>query len=192
MRVDKDLERAEIRDWGRISDVFIPALVAMWADTADPEIVKTRASVGGGENGELIGTEGVQVEGEEASVRAWAGGGGGGCSIAVARRSAGGGGVGSRSSINRGFRGGSEGGAAGFAAGTGGIRSFVVRFAGLIVADSQVVEVVLPTAKEGFHIFQDVLDVAGRDRCVVLCGGDGGLGLTEVVEAAEHIVKFVL
>ena len=42
--------------------MFIAALGAMVADTADPEIIEARPTIGGGESGELIGADGVVVE----------------------------------------------------------------------------------------------------------------------------------
>ena len=127
--------------------MFPLALRSILADTTDPKIVEARAMVGGGENRKLIRVEGLEVKGKKASTRTWTRGRGGRCRIAAPRRCARGGDLGSGSSISCGTRGGSGGSASSFAVQAGGIRPLVVRLAGVVVTNSQVVEVVLPMAK---------------------------------------------
>ena len=79
-----------------------------------------------------------------------------------------------------------------FAGQASGIRLLVVGLASVVVTNSQVIEVVLPMTKQVFHILQNVLDVSGWDWCVVLHGGDVGLGLAKLMELVEHIVELVL
>ena len=62
----------------------------------------------------------------------------------------------------------------------------------MVVTYSQVVKVVLPMVKKVFHVLQNELDLPGQDWIVVLCGGNVRLGLTELMELAEHIVELVL
>ena len=193
MGVDKGLKAAEITNWGGVSHVFPVALGAMLADTADPEIIEARATVRGGENGELIRVDGVNVKDKKALIRMWSWGGCGGGSRGTATRGrASGGGLVCRSASSHWTRGGAGGSACSFAGQAGGVGLLVVGFANLVVADGQVIEVVLPMAKKVFHVFQDELDLLGWDQIVVLHGSNVGLGLTELMECVEYIVELVL
>ena len=60
----------------------------------------------------------------------------------------------------------------------------VVWFWCLVVADSEMLEVVLPFPDQLSHVIDDVGNVAGRNGCVAARHGDVGQGLAELVEAA--------
>ena len=156
MRVDESLEGAEVSHGGGIlGNVFIAALATIWTDAAHSKILETWASVCGWENREAVWTNSIKVEGEKASSWVQAGCGcvsGGG---ALTRLSGWGGGLVCGGAQSRGAWGGTGIGAAGFATQAGGFRLLVVRFAHVVVADHQVMEVVLPTAEEKGHILED-------------------------------------
>ena len=158
---NKGLKAAEIANWGGISHVFPVALGAMLADTADPEIIEARATVGGGENRKLIRADGVNVEDKMVSTRMWSWDGCGGSRGAATRGNASGRGLVCRSAGSHCTRGGVSGSACSLAGQAVGVGPLVAGFASLVVTNSQVIKVILPMAKKVFHVFQDELDLPG-------------------------------
>ena len=150
---NKGLEAVEIINQGGISNMVPVALGAMVADTANLEIIEARPTVGGGENRELIGADGIIVEDKKASTGTWRWGGCGGSRVAATGGWAGSGSLGCWSASSCWTGGGASVGASRLVGQAIGVGSLVVRFASLINTNGQVVEMVLPTGKEVFHVF---------------------------------------